>query len=246
MIPTVPVIAVDGPSGSGKGTLAAHIAQTLGFHLLDSGVLYRILGLAVLKADINREDGKAVADLATGLDIRFSTAEPGQVFLNGENVSLQIRTDEGSDMASRIGAIPAARSALLERQLGFRRSPGLVADGRDMGTVVFPDAVLKIFLTASLDKRVQRRYKQLIDKGIDAKLHDLLQDLKKRDARDSGREVSPMTPAADAIVLDTTSLSESEVVAEVLPMVERALGLPAESARYPQPATSGHKAIQRE
>ncbi|MCY4263658.1 MAG: (d)CMP kinase [Gammaproteobacteria bacterium] len=220
---TVPVIAVDGPSGTGKGTVAARVAQVLNFHLLDSGVLYRLLGIAVLKAGIGLDNGQAVAGLAKGLNISFSSAELGTVLLDGEDVSLQIRTEEGSNMASRVGAIPEARSALLERQLGFRKPPGLVADGRDMGTVVFRDAVLKIFLTASLEERAQRRYKQLIDKGIDAKMSILLQELRERDARDSKRKASPMIPAADAFVLDTTDLAESEVASQVMQLVRNAL-----------------------
>ncbi len=220
---SVPVIAVDGPSGTGKGTIAAHIAQTLGFHLLDSGALYRILGIAVLKSGTDLNDGPAVAELASSLDIAFSPTEPGVVLLNGEDVSVQIRTDEGSDMASRVGAIPEARQALMQRQLDFRKSPGLVADGRDMGTVVFPDALLKIYLTASPEERARRRYKQLIDKGIGAILPALLQDLKERDARDSERKISPLIPASDAIVLDTTELSEEQVTERVMKLVHTAL-----------------------
>ncbi len=219
----VPVIAIDGPSGSGKGSVSSSIASHFGFHLLDSGALYRILGIAVHKAGISLEDDNAVAELARNLDIEFSAAEPGAVTLNGEDVSLEIRTDLGSDMASRVGAIPAAREALMQRQLAFRQPPGLVADGRDMGTVVFPDAVTKIYLTASVEERAQRRYKQLIDKGIDAILPALLQDLKERDARDSERQISPLKPAADAIVLDTTQMSEQQVIDRVTEIVAKSL-----------------------
>ncbi len=219
----VPVIAIDGPSGSGKGAVSTSIARKLGFHLLDSGALYRILGVAVHRAGIPLDNVAAVAELARSLDIEFSASDPGSVTLAGEDVSLAIRTDLGSDMASRVGAIPLAREALLERQLAFRKPPGLVADGRDMGTVVFPDALVKIYLTASVEERAQRRYKQLIDKGIDAILPALLQDLKERDARDSERPISPLKPAADAIVLDTTEMSEQQVVSRVTDIVTKSL-----------------------
>lgn len=219
----IPVIAIDGPSGSGKGAVSASIASRFGFHLLDSGALYRILGIAVVRADIPLEDVDAVADLARSLDIEFSAEAPGTVSLDGEDVSLEIRTDLGSDMASRVGAIPEARAALMDRQLAFRKPPGLVADGRDMGTVVFPDASVKIYLTASVEERAQRRYKQLIDKGIDAILPALLQDLKERDARDSERQISPLKPAADAIVLDTTEMSEQQVIERVTDIVSKSL-----------------------
>ncbi len=219
----VPVISIDGPSGTGKGTVADHVAKSLGFHLLDSGALYRVLGIAVLKQGIDLDDVAAVAALARDLDLQFGALGPGTILLNGDDVSLEIRTDQGSDMASRVGAIPEAREALLQRQLAFRKPPGLVADGRDMGTVVFPDSVLKIYLTASADERAKRRYKQLIDKGMDVKLPALLQDLKERDARDSERSISPLKPAADAFVLDTTTLSEKQVMDRVMEMVSKVL-----------------------
>jgi cytidylate kinase len=219
----VPVIAIDGPSGTGKGTVANHVARSLGFHLLDSGALYRVLGIAVAKRGIDLQDVDTVAAVARDLDLEFGASGPGSIHLNGEDVSLEIRTDLGSDMASRVGAIPQARAALLERQLAFRKPPGLVADGRDMGTVVFPDSILKIYLTASAEERANRRYKQLIDKGMDVKLPALLQDLKERDARDSERSISPLKPAADAFVLDTTTLSEKQVMDRVMEMVSKAL-----------------------
>ncbi|MDA0688636.1 MAG: (d)CMP kinase [Proteobacteria bacterium] len=219
----VPVIAIDGPSGTGKGTVANHVARSLGFHLLDSGALYRVLGIAVAKRGIDLQDVDTVAAVARDLDLEFGSSGPGSIHLNGEDVSLEIRTDLGSDMASRVGAIPQARAALLERQLAFRKPPGLVADGRDMGTVVFPDSILKIYLTASAEERANRRYKQLIDKGMDVKLPALLQDLTERDARDSERSISPLKPAADAFVLDTTTLSEKQVMDRVMEMVSRAL-----------------------
>lgn len=224
MTDSAPVIAIDGPSGTGKGTVADFVAKQLGFHLLDSGALYRVLGIAVLKAGVDLQDVDSVAELGRNLDLEFGTNGPGSITLDGEDVSLEIRTDAGSDMASKVGAIPEARDALLERQLGFRKPPGLVADGRDMGTVVFPDSALKIYLTASAEERAQRRYKQLIDKGIDAMLPALLQDLKERDARDSERRVSPLKPAADAFVLDTTTLSEEQVLVRVMELVSKTLG----------------------
>jgi len=222
----IPVIAIDGPSGTGKGTVATALAARLGFHLLDSGALYRVLGVAVAHASIDLQDHEAIAQLARGLDIRFGQEGLGSVALEGTDISLEIRTDLGSDMASRVGAIPAAREALMDRQLAFRQPPGLVADGRDMGTVVFPAANPKIYLTASVEERAQRRYKQLLDKGIDAILRDLLQDLSERDARDSGRTISPLKPADDAIVIDTTHLSEAEVMAQVMDLVQKALSAP--------------------
>ena len=221
----IPVIAIDGPSGSGKGTIAAKVAEKLGFSLLDSGVLYRILGIAVLKGGVNLEDIDKLTALALQMDIEFGPAGPDSVTLDGEDVSLEIRTDIGSRMASKVGAIPAARNALFERQLAFRRSPGLVADGRDMGAVVFPDAAVKIFLTASAEERAQRRYKQLIGKGIDAILPDLLRELRKRDKRDSQREISPLKPAEDATILDTTHQSIDEVVNQVMAQCYKELGM---------------------
>ncbi|NKB31592.1 MAG: (d)CMP kinase [Pseudomonadales bacterium] len=208
----IPVIAIDGPSGSGKGTIAEQVAKQLGFGLLDSGALYRILGIAAHKANLDLANHSQVADLARTLEIEFGSNGPGSVILNGEDVSAAIRTDLGSDLASQVGAIPAARDALFERQLQFRNAPGLVADGRDMGTVVFPDASLKIFLTASVSERAQRRYKQLIAKGIDA----ILRDLKERDKRDTERPVSPLKPAEDAVILDSSDLTIEEVVDQVL------------------------------
>jgi cytidylate kinase len=214
-----PVIAIDGPSGSGKGSVARLVADELGFALLDSGALYRVLGIAVLRHGVDLEDHAAVAELARTLDVEFGKSGEDSVALEGEDVTLAIRTDAGSDMASRVGAIPAARAALLERQLAFRQPPGLVADGRDMGTVVFPDAEVKIYLTAAVEERAKRRYKQLIGKGIGAILPDLLRDLKERDERDSLRSISPLKPAEDATVLDTTDLDLAAVVARVLELV---------------------------
>lgn len=218
------VITIDGPSASGKGTVAARVAEALGFSLLDSGALYRVLGIAARKQQLNLDDHQQMAQLAADLKIEFGNAGPGSVWLNGEDVSLEIRTDAASKLASEVGAIPAAREALLQRQLEFRQPPGLVADGRDMGTIVFPNAELKIFLTASPEERAQRRYKQLIAKGIGAILPDLLRELKSRDERDSQRAVSPLRPAADATILDTTRLTIDEVVTRVLVLAAASMG----------------------
>ena len=220
---SIPVITIDGPSGSGKGTVAVRIAEELGFTLLDSGALYRSVGIAALRDEIDLRDHQQIAELARHLNIEFGVSSPDSVWLDGEDVSLEIRTDIGSELASQIGAIPAAREALYERQLAFRKAPGLVADGRDMGTVVFQDAIIKIYLTARPEERAQRRYKQLIDKGIDASLPDLLRDLKERDARDSERPISPLKPAKDAVVLDTTDLHIDQVVEQVLDLVSERL-----------------------
>jgi len=220
---STPVITIDGPSGSGKGTVAVRIAEKLGFTLLDSGALYRSVGIAALRGGIDLRDHQQIAELARHLNIEFGVSSPDSVWLDGEDVSLEIRTDIGSELASQIGAIPAAREALYERQLAFRKAPGLVADGRDMGTVVFQDAIIKIYLTARPEERAQRRYKQLIDKGIDASLADLLRDLKERDARDSERPISPLKPAKDAVVLDTTDLHIDQVVEQVLDLVSERL-----------------------
>ena len=218
------VITIDGPSASGKGTVAVRVAEALGFSLLDSGALYRVLGIAARKQQLNLGNHQQLAQLAADLKIEFGNAGPGSVWLNGEDVSLEIRTDAASKLASEVGAIPAAREALLQRQLEFRQPPGLVADGRDMGTIVFPNAELKIFLTASPEERAQRRYKQLIAKGIGAILPDLLRELKSRDERDSQRAVSPLRPAADATILDTTRLTIDEVVTRVLVLAAASMG----------------------
>ncbi|MED6332968.1 MAG: (d)CMP kinase [Pseudomonadota bacterium] len=215
----IPVITIDGPSGSGKGTVATLTAKALGFRLLDSGVLYRSLAVSAIKREVNLEDHQQLADLARCLNIEFDLFNSGSVWLDGEDVSLSIRTDIVSKAASLLGTIPAVRTALHEQQLAFRKEPGLVADGRDMGTVVFPDALVKIYLTARLEERVQRRYKQLIDKGIDATLPLLLRDLKERDAKDSERPISPLKPAKDAVVLDTTDLQVDQVVQLVMSIV---------------------------
>jgi cytidylate kinase len=207
---TVPVIAIDGPSASGKGTVAERVAQELGFRYLDSGALYRLVALAALRAGMPPE---LAAPVAGGLDVRF---EGGDIWLSGERVTDAIRTEDVSAGASRVAAVPAVRAALLERQRRFRRAPGLVAEGRDMGSIVFPDARLKVFLTASPESRAERRYKQLMDKGIAATLPGLLQDLRERDARDASRSVAPLKQGPDARLLDTTSMSAAQAAARIV------------------------------
>ena len=211
-----PVIAIDGPSGSGKGTIASELASKLGFNYLDSGAIYRTLGIAVQKANVDFMNHAQIVEIYNKSDISFESDKPHSVILNGKDVSMLIRSQMGSDFASKLGQIPEIRDILLEGQRAYRREPGLVADGRDMGTTVFPDANLKIFLTASVKERANRRYKQLITKGIDATLPDLLQDLKDRDKRDTERTVSPLKPAEDAVTLDSTDLTIDEVVNQIL------------------------------
>ena len=209
----IPVIAIDGPTASGKGTVAHQVADRLGFHYLDSGALYRLTALMALRKDTPLSDDHALAKLAGGLPCHFNG---GEIFLANENVTADIRDEAVGNTASKIAALPPVRQALYGLQLGFRKAPGLVADGRDMGTVIFPHATLKIFLTASVDARAQRRYKQLIDKGFPANMHDLLRDLKDRDARDSNRAISPLKPAEDAHLLDTSEMSIAETIEKVL------------------------------
>ena len=211
-----PVIAIDGPSGSGKGTIASELASKLDFNYLDSGAIYRTLGIAVQKANVDFMNHAQIVEIYNKSDISFKSDKPHNVILNGKDVSTLIRSQMGSDVASKLGQIPEVRDILLEGQRAYRREPGLVADGRDMGTKVFPDASLKIFLTASVKERANRRYKQLITKGIDATLPDLLQDLKERDKRDTERTVSPLKPAEDAVTLDSTDLTIDEVVNQIL------------------------------
>lgn len=210
----VPVLTIDGPSGSGKGTVAQIIAGRLGWHFLDSGALYRLLALAAVKAGVPLSDGAALAKLSQAVEIRF-VPRPGDVsgvMLNGEEVGDEIRTESAGEGASLVAAIPEVRAALLQKQHNFRKLPGLVADGRDMGTTVFPDALLKVFLTASAEVRADRRYKQLKEKGFDVNLARLLGEIRERDQRDAARPVSPLKPADDAIVLDCSQLSINEVV----------------------------------
>jgi cytidylate kinase len=211
--PSIPVIAIDGPTASGKGTVAHRVAQHLGFHYLDSGALYRLTALTALRHQVSLTDEHALAKLAEKLPCKFVG---DQIWLANENVSLAIRAEEVGNTASRIAALPAVRHALAGLQIGFRTNPGLVADGRDMGTVIFPHATLKVFLTASVEARAQRRYKQLIDKGFSASMDDLLKDLAERDARDSNRAIAPLKPAEGAYLLDTSNMTADEAVERVL------------------------------
>jgi CMP/dCMP kinase len=213
----VPVIAIDGPGGSGKGTISRGVANRLGWHLLDSGALYRVVALAAERAGVPFDQVERLAAIASGLDIEFGTVGSAErIFLGGQDVTADLRTERAGEAASRVAAIPEVRRALLERQRSFARPPGLVADGRDMGTVVFPSAALKVFLTATPDERARRRHKQLKEKGIDVSLRDLSRDIAERDLRDASRATAPLRPAVDARVLDSTSLSPDEVVARIL------------------------------
>jgi cytidylate kinase len=214
----VPVITIDGPSGSGKGTIARRVAQALNMNLLDSGALYRLVALAAAGEDKSDAEPEVLAEIAADMDIRFSLDASGeeQIWLHGEEVSALLRTEECGRMASKVAALPAVRRALLALQKGFRKPPGLVADGRDMGTTVFPDATLKIFLTASAEERARRRYKQLKDKGIDVSLAALSRDIEDRDKRDSERSVAPLRPAEDARLLDSSNLTIDEVTQTIL------------------------------
>ena len=214
----IPVIAIDGPSGSGKGTVARQVAAVLGWHLLDSGALYRLVALAATRQGIALDDSNGLAALAAGLDVHFGGDELGeeQIFLGGEDVTAAIRTEECGAGASTVAALQPVRSALLDLQRAFRQAPGLVADGRDMGTHVFADAGLKVFLTASPAERAKRRHKQLNDKGIDVSLAALSRDIEERDRRDSDRSVAPLRPAEDARILDSSEMPVDDVVKTVL------------------------------
>lgn len=218
----VPVIAIDGPSGSGKGTIAQALATELGWHFLDSGALYRILAYAAQRRGIALDDAGRLAELGRNLPVGFS-ANSSKILLDDIDISTEIRTESAGDAASRVAAIPAVREALLARQRAFRRPPGLVADGRDMGTVVFPDAPLKLFLTASAEERARRRYNQLIEKGLSASLSTLAADIAERDRRDANRAVAPLRPADDAIVIDTSTLDIDATLARVRDLVRRHL-----------------------
>jgi len=209
----IPVVTVDGPAASGKGTIAAGVAQALHFHLLDSGSLYRLVALKALQSNVDVDAARALAGLAAGLDVTF---RPGRIDLDGLEVTDAIRSEAVSAAASRVAVHPEVRDALLSRQRAFRQPPGLVADGRDMGTVVFVDALLKVFVTASPEERARRRYKQLIEKGISSTIDGLLRDIRERDARDAGRAVAPLKPAEDAVILDTTGMAVAAAIEFVL------------------------------
>ncbi len=209
---SIPVITIDGPSGSGKGTIASLLAERLGWRLLDSGALYRIVAAEALRGGVALDQEPALAELAAGLEIRF---EGERVLVGGREVSLRIREEEVGVAASKVAALAAVRDAILDLQRGMRTSPGLVADGRDMGTVVFPDAPLKIYLDASVQVRAERRYNQLKNKGLDASLRALLENLQERDERDKGRAVSPLVPADDAVIIDSSDMSIEDVLETV-------------------------------
>jgi cytidylate kinase len=217
----VPVIAIDGPSGSGKGTIARRVAEALGFHLLDSGALYRLTAIAAKKNGVELSDAESVARIARSLNIRFDSYDDGseRIWLGDEDVTREVRKESTGAGASAVAAIPMVREALLERQRAFERAPGLVADGRDMGTHVFPRAVVKIFLTASAEERARRRFKQLKDKGMDVSLAALSRDIEDRDRRDSERSVAPLKPAKDARILDSSGQSIEAVTQTVLDWV---------------------------
>jgi len=229
----IPVLTIDGPSGSGKGTIVQHVAQKLGWHVLDSGALYRLVGFGSQSNQLSFENEDEIANYAAHLDVEFklvaadsSQSDGGvtqelQIILEGKQLGAELRTEETGKLASIVAAMPKVREALFQRQRDFRQNPGLVADGRDMGTAIFPDAKAKIFLTASAEERAQRRYKQLKSKGIDGNLAALLRDINERDERDSSRSASPLKPADDAIQIDTSDLSIKQVVEQVIAICEK-------------------------
>lgn len=227
MTAIAPVITIDGPSGAGKGTLCKAMAEALQWHLLDSGAIYRVLALAALHHQVDITSEEALVPIAAHLDVRFvSTNGEMEVILEGEDVSGEIRTQDVSNTASKVAAFPRVREALLRRQRGFRDAPGLIADGRDMGTVVFPDAPVKIFLDASSEERAHRRLLQLQDKGFSVNFERLLSEIKERDDRDRNRAIAPLIPADDALVLDSTSMSIEQVIETALNYAREKLSLP--------------------
>jgi CMP/dCMP kinase len=225
---TAPVITIDGPSGSGKGTLCQMLARKLGWHLLDSGALYRIVGLAAEKQGVSFDDASGLAQLAANLDVAFHASKQGEpvaVILAGEDISQQVRAETTATLASKVAVHAGVREALSGLQRSFAQAPGLVADGRDMGTVIFSDAPLKIYLTASAEERAERRYKQLLARGESVNLAALLEDIQLRDERDMNRAVAPLKPAADAIVIDSTATAIEDVFAQLLEQVNSSLSI---------------------
>jgi len=224
----IPVVTIDGPSGSGKGTVAQIVAGRLGWHYLDSGALYRVLGLTAFRRGIDLENEPDLCRLAEQIRIGFvpqPDGTPAQVTVDGEDVSRDLRTEASGELASRVAVLPDVRASLLQKQRDFRQKPGLVTDGRDMGTTVFPDAILKVFLVASAEIRAERRYKQLKDKGFSANLSSILGEIRHRDRRDTERSVSPLKPADDAWILDGSALSIEEVVASVSRQLAERMGM---------------------
>lgn len=219
MTSDVPVFAIDGPSGAGKGTVSRAIARRLGWHFLDSGAIYRAAALAVFRGGVAPDDEAAVAALASAIDLEFSSAETPCIKLDGVDVIDQLQTETCGNVASRIAALPAVRQALLQKQRDFRRLPGLVADGRDMGTVVFPDAKYKVFLTASAEVRAERRYKQLIEKGLNVNLKSLTREIEERDRRDQSRAEAPLRMAEGSLLVDSSAMSISEVIERCLSLL---------------------------
>ncbi|TDR39167.1 cytidylate kinase [Tahibacter aquaticus] len=221
----IPVLTIDGPSGSGKGTVARIVAERLGWHLLDSGALYRAVGYAASMAGLDLSDSEAMTRCAETTKITFRDPKDGRetrVYVNSHDSTDDLRTETVGAVASAIAAIPSVRTALVDKQLSFRRTPGLVADGRDMGTVIFPDAGVKVFLTASAEERAKRRYKQLKDKGLNVTLASLLREIEARDARDAARPVAPLKPALDAVLIDSTGMPVDAVVDKVLSLIQPA------------------------
>ena len=221
----IPVLTIDGPSGSGKGTISRALAQRLGWHYLDSGAIYRAVGLAAAWEGVDLSDGESIAACASRTEIGFFTDGVGEphVMVNGKDATRSLRTESAGAAASAIAAHPPVRAALVDLQLRFRARPGLVADGRDMGTVIFPDAQYKVFLTASAAERAKRRYKQLKDKGVSVNLDSLLHEIAARDERDAGRAVAPLKPADDAVILDSTGMPITEVIERVLAVLPASL-----------------------
>lgn len=219
----IPVLTIDGPSGSGKGSITQMVAKRLGWHILDSGALYRLTALAAERAGVALDDAKSLAEIARGLDIEFLASEVGEpvkVLLSGEDVSQALRLESTGNSASKVAVLTEVREALLQRQKDFRQAPGLVADGRDMGTVVFPDAPYKVFLTASAQARAERRYTQLKLQGEGVRIATLLREIEQRDARDMGRKAAPLKAADDAVTIDTTAFSIDQVLEKVLSLID--------------------------